>query len=503
MRDPADVDLAADIPSGIRGSGLRVRRYWWLGALGFVAVVGAGVAYVLLGPKQYQATATVAVALPNSVTAVAKDALAAMDNELEYAQSYAVAAAATHQLSWPVTPTTALTELSAAVPTGSALITFTFTGSTAEQARLGANAFAHAYVQVRDASDDAESARLAKILSGQLAVDEAQLNAYSAEETRHRPTDPIRAEAATETTVLRNDANVLDGQLVTTQRSDPPIGAVTADAALPSKPSKPLPLIYLSVAVVAGLMVGLGLAAGAARLDRRIRVPADVEIWAGLLLLGELGRSRWGRRLVPKLLPSRADRVAVDRLRVRIWTASDPERARLLAVTSARQSGGVSLVVANLAAALARQGARVVVVCAAGPSPTAALLPPEVFPNVLVAGPDGSALSGAGPASVDAPWAQLARGWQEHVSAGAHVLVEAPPVRDGVDGIAVAHHVGRTILVAELGSTRIPDLRRSDQELTAVAAGLIGVVAVPRVRRWRTRQEPSSVPPSPEPVTAR
>jgi polysaccharide biosynthesis transport protein len=363
MRDPADVDLAADIPSGIRGSGLRVRRYWWLGALGFVAVVGAGVAYVLLGPKQYQATATVAVALPNSVTAVAKDALAAMDNELEYAQSYAVAAAATHQLSWPVTPTTALTELSAAVPTGSALITFTFTGSTAEQARLGANAFAHAYVQVRDASDDAESARLAKILSGQLAVDEAQLNAYSAEETRHRPTDPIRAEAATETTVLRNDANVLDGQLVTTQRSDPPIGAVTADAALPSKPSKPLPLIYLSVAVVAGLMVGLGLAAGAARLDRRIRVPADVEIWAGLLLLGELGRSRWGRRLVPKLLPSRADRVAVDRLRVRIWTASDPERARLLAVTSARQSGGVSLVVANLAAALARQGARVVVVC--------------------------------------------------------------------------------------------------------------------------------------------
>jgi capsular exopolysaccharide synthesis family protein len=139
-------------------------------------------------------------------------------------------------------------------------------------------------------------------------------------------------------------------------------------AALPGSPSSPN---YL-VDIIAGLVVGLGLAVGTAairdRLDDRFRGPLDVEAQTGTPVLAMIPAYRTLSRDPASELPLlwNPDSVVAEAyrsLRTRVVVAADARGARMLLVTSPAWENK-SAVAANLAVALAQSGRRTVLVCA-------------------------------------------------------------------------------------------------------------------------------------------
>jgi polysaccharide biosynthesis transport protein len=139
-------------------------------------------------------------------------------------------------------------------------------------------------------------------------------------------------------------------------------------AALPTSPSSPN---YL-VDIIAGLVVGLGLAMGTAairdRLDDRFRGPLDVEAQTGTQVLAMIPAYRTLSRDPASELPLlwNPDSVVAEAyrsLRTRVVVAADARGARMLLVTSPAWENK-STVAANLAVALAQSGRRTVLVCA-------------------------------------------------------------------------------------------------------------------------------------------
>ena len=70
----------------------------------------------------------------------------------------------------------------------------------------------------------------------------------------------------------------------------------------PIGPSSPQPLLYTLIAAVVGLLLGMGMSFMAEMLDRRVRVPEDIEQALGIPVLAELSKqqsamSRWWKKI--------------------------------------------------------------------------------------------------------------------------------------------------------------------------------------------------------------
>jgi polysaccharide biosynthesis transport protein len=139
-------------------------------------------------------------------------------------------------------------------------------------------------------------------------------------------------------------------------------------AALPTSPSSPNYLID----IIAGLVVGLGLAIGTAairdHLDDRLRGPSDAEELSDAPVMALIPAYR-------SVLPDPASRLAITwnadsivaeayrSLRTRVVEAAAHGGARVLLVTSPAWEKK-SMIAANLAVAMAQSGRRTVLVCA-------------------------------------------------------------------------------------------------------------------------------------------
>jgi len=88
----------------------------------------------------------------------------------------------------------------------------------------------------------------------------------------------------------------LEGQSTQTNVS------VLTVANAPIKPSSPIPVLYTLIAAVVGTMIGISLTFMSEMLDRRVRVPEDIEQSLGIPVLAELSKQQsaivvWWRRL--------------------------------------------------------------------------------------------------------------------------------------------------------------------------------------------------------------
>lgn len=154
---------------------------------------------------------------------------------------------------------------------------------------------------------------------------------------------------------------------------------VVDPAETPKKPIKPRVLLNLAMAIVLGLVSGLGLAFFQEYLDKTIKTPDDVEKLLRLPSLGFLPKfslNRPGNDTEPKQLsvaPGNdslaASGIETDpdtmeafrTLRTSILLSAEPV-PRMLLVTSALPSEGKTTVAINLGATLASLGSKVVVV---------------------------------------------------------------------------------------------------------------------------------------------
>lgn len=146
-----------------------------------------------------------------------------------------------------------------------------------------------------------------------------------------------------------------------------PKAAQLSAATLPSSPSSPRYLIDIGVAVLIGLVLGIGTAAIRDHLDDRLRGPADLEAQAGAPVLALIPAFRRSRRNPAKSLvmvtsPGTVVAEAYRNLRTRLVQTAASRGAKTVLVTSPAWEAK-SVVAANLAVALAQAGHSTILVC--------------------------------------------------------------------------------------------------------------------------------------------
>ena len=269
--------------------------------------------------------------------------------------------------------------------------------------------------------------------------------------------------------------------------------AIADSAPLPSTPSRPRPTLYVMVAAILGLALGLVLAFLRERLDRRLRSSEDVEASFDVPVLGRIPRR--GRSETSVAAFREASRI----LRTNLQFASPGGPLRSIAITSGREGEGKTTTVAQLAVASAEIGLRVIVVEGdlRRPALQKELMPDHPEPlrpglsNYLVeaaslhdiiypTGRPGIYFVPAGPLP-PSPSALLesrrARTAVREIAGEADlVLVDCPPLNIGADASVVAGWVDGVIIVVDLQTSTDQSVRGALRQLEAVQGPTLGLV---------------------------
>ncbi len=494
--------LARDIggDDAVRSIG-RVRRYWWLVLLGALIGLVGGAAAVSAVPKQYTSTATVLVYPPPdqaTLTTARLNSSVNMDNELQFIASVEVGKAAKELLRTETDLDVLQQQLTAVVPANTSVIDVSFSGGTPEKAQQYAHAFAQAYINVRTDQAKAAIAGQEEALTGQLTALQKTLAKYTAISAGSATTAPEHVNAAAQINILQQSISSVNSRLSPLSTVNPTAGAIIDDAALPTSPTKPIPPLYVGTGIFVGLMFGLALALLAALLDKRVRSAEDVEQRGGFPVITSIPRPGRGKAQAA-VLTARTGSGEFDRLRLRLDSAT-PDRSSSVVVTGVQGGYSAGFVAANLAVSMARSGSEVILVCADGDSPAAAMLGLADGPGLAGALLEGRSLAevtepvaGRPRLSVVTPGKDLAdvldRVPVQQVTAlvdalvqsGHRVVLEAPPVSQGTDAQELARRAGSALVVVELGVSRLPAVRNAFEELERAGALVPGAVVVPSV----------------------
>lgn len=272
---------------------------------------------------------------------------------------------------------------------------------------------------------------------------------------------------------------------------------VSSEAQPPEKPIWPRTMLLIAVGLLVGMGLGCGLALVLARTDRRLHGDEWDELPAPVVVrVPQADRAPTTMPLSPQLADAHvADAFAA--LGARMLLDRSGEGAHIVMVTSARSGEGKSSVAANLAAALAASGRRVVLLDADMRRPTQG----DVFPPLagrpglsqvlastaqveqaltLVAG--NLAALGSGPRQANASTLLASvsfRSLIERISGICEVIViDTPPVLAVTDALAIASLAHHVLLCARVGSSsssevaaasrRIGDAAPVDQSIVLV-----------------------------------
>ena len=259
--------------------------------------------------------------------------------------------------------------------------------------------------------------------------------------------------------------------------------------------------LYTVVAIAVGLMVGVGLAFILEFLDDTIKTPKDISQMLGLDTLGSIPKIIDGEdELVVASQPRSPVAESFRILGTNLRFASLDKSISILLVTSPEPEAGKSVVVANLAVAIAMSGSKVVVVDAdlrrprqhllfnlkSGEGLTGSLLEGTSDDRVLATKIDGLSILPSGkklpPNPTELLGSQTMHELLEELSSEADlILVDSPPVLGIADTAALTPSVDGVLFVLESGVARPLPAQQALANLQQVGGNLIGVVlnAVP------------------------
>ena len=273
-------------------------------------------------------------------------------------------------------------------------------------------------------------------------------------------------------------------------------------ASVPDSPVKPRPLRTTMVALVLGLILGLGLAFLIDYLDDSVktkedfsRVAPDVPV-IGLIPALTTWKSKNDALLISASEPTSSAAEAYRTLRTAIQFLRLDRPMRTLQVTSGNATEGKTTTVANLAVALARAGERVVIVCCDLRRPrvheffgltndigfTSVLLGKVPLSGALQEVPDQPRVHvlASGPLPPN-PSELLSSKRTVEVLTSLQgetdiVLLDCPPVLPVTDALVLSGRVDATLLVCVAGATARGEVARSVELLRQVDAPLVGAV---------------------------
>ncbi len=270
----------------------------------------------------------------------------------------------------------------------------------------------------------------------------------------------------------------------------------------PTSPVEPTPLRNGLLALVVGLMLGVGLAFVREQLDDTVRTKDELERATGGLSALALvpAVAGWKDRTKPQVVsmvdPASPAAEAYRSLRTSVQFIGLHHPVQVIQVTSPSASEGKTTTLANLAVALAGSGQRVVVVCCDLRRPRVhdffGLSNTTGFTSVLlgeiplsaslqpVPGQPKLSLLASGPTPPN-PSELLSSPRSTQVLSALRsecdvVLVDSPPILPVTDGIVLSRLVDATILVGTAGRTTRKEYHRAAELLRQVDAPLIGSV---------------------------
>jgi non-specific protein-tyrosine kinase len=496
-----------------------VRRRGWIVVVAVLIGLLAGYVYAAAQPSRYAATAQVQVRDPNASVldpsrtqaASASSADREVATQLELARSVEVKARARDLLGAGAGGSMTMT---ASAVTGTDLVDFRVESGNAERSAAAANAYAEAYVERRreqittvfdeNAADlrtraDERTQQIAAIddqLGDRRNLSAAEIDSLEAE----------RASLVTQRTDLQTQANELD--VLGTARTAGIV--VTQQAQVPAKPFEPKPARSALLGALIGLVLGIAVVFVLERLDDRVGSMEQIDqLSGGVPVLGTIPvvgrRRRWGhhrlphkdRALVPPASPAAE---AYRTLQTGLRFSNLGMEKKVLLVTSAVSGEGKTTCTANLAAVLAENGQRVVVVSADLRKPTIAgmfgvdehqrgltsvILGDATLAECLVTAKLASGKSvyvlPAGPLPQN-PTELLAsdrfgKVLAELSGAGADfVLVDCAPVLPVSDPLVAAQHVDGVLVMTVQGESKRDNLAEAVHRLRQVQADIIGLV---------------------------
>lgn len=508
-----------------------------------VAMVASALVLSFLQPTLYQGKAKVVVEPAGSDTVLAPEAVASVDpvltidTEIEIIESPPLRAAVSEKLG-PVP------EVQAARVGETLVIEIRGEGPEPERAAEVTNAYTETYLALRRQRAAADLLSAAEEIRGKIDDLRPQLDALAQPPSGGEDVNNARRAVLGEQQARLEER--LEGLEVQAALTSGGVELVN-EAALPPSPEQPKPIRNGLVALLAGLMVGLGLACLLEYLDDAVhtrddlaRTVASIPVLGVIPAVTDRRSTGGGRELVAGSDPDSPAAEAYRTLRTAVQMLGVERPLRTLEITSPALGEGKTTTVANLAVVMARSGQRVVVVdcdlrrpalhehfglsnrCGvtsvlAGEVELADTLQPvDTYPNLtlLASGPNPpnpSELLGSTATS------SLLFELQSNFDV---VLVDAPPVLPVTDATLLAAWVDATVLVASADRTSrrqlsdsVDVLRRADAPLAGTVlngaapepgyAYTYGPHAPTRVREDGSRPWRSSVPVSEDPPTLR
>ena len=277
---------------------------------------------------------------------------------------------------------------------------------------------------------------------------------------------------------------------------------LVTSATAPDKPVRPTPEKNGVIALIAGLMLGVGIAFLIDYLDDSIKNKEDLtHATSGLPVIGLIPvvsdwRPQDEAQVVSLSAPKSPAAEAYRTLRTAIQFIGLEHPTKTLQVTSAGPQEGKSTTLANLAVALARAGQEVVVVCCDLRRPrihefygldntagfTSVLLGKVSLHAALQPVPDQARVSllASGPLPPNPSELLSSRRTREVLdllrSEFDIVLIDSPPVLPVTDALVISGLVDATLVVSVAGGTTRKEAARTVELLRQVDAPLIGSV---------------------------
>jgi polysaccharide biosynthesis transport protein len=367
-------DRAEPSPQEAGGSALAIARgRWWVIATTAVTAVAVAIAALALARKSYQATATLqapiatGVQTPTDLTYLDR----VMNTYTRLAQQPDVRAAVARRLgrahapriSVTVEPNTQFMQLSATDHSPAIAQRAANVGATVLIAR--ATALAQATAQAAEEAISAQVDSLSNRIT-QMRIQLASLPPGPAYTTQHVTLrQAIAGEEANFQALVQQRAQL---QLADAEHSQ--TLSVVQPASLPTAPSSPRYVPILALAIVLGLIGGVGIAFMQERIRPRSYTVEEIEHAADAAVLAAIPPVRRDATSTPLYNGGSPAQEAFGVLAVHVLAEATVRTLRSILVTSRKKGDGKSVVASNLAAELARSGHRVVLVDADMRSPT-------------------------------------------------------------------------------------------------------------------------------------
>lgn len=288
--------------------------------------------------------------------------------EAQLVSSVAVAQLVAENLDISGAPAKLLANLRVDRPIDTDILEVSYRDADPLTAQRRAQGFAEAYLEYRREGLTEQQQDSVQAIQDQLSALQQRIDQTEQTLESIALDDPSRAALESRVTILQEA--IAQGKLDELALTDlGTIGTIFQEAALPTSPINPKHVVTVTLGLVAGLALGIGLAFSRDRLSGRVRSVDEIEEHLEAPVLGSIPRmSKWRNSKEPVAITltdwRSSSAEAYRMLRTSVLSTASSYGAKSIVVTSLYRGEGRSATVANLGVVLAMAGKKVSLVSA-------------------------------------------------------------------------------------------------------------------------------------------